>query len=247
MVIDDELAGRLPPGLALAWGFTPPAGRRGPRPGFTIAQIVEAAVGLADTEGFAALSMPKIAKRLSITANALYRYVNSKEELLVLIAEAAWGPPPDSLRRDTHWRKAVTEWVLAILDRYLTHPWLLDMPVRGTPATPNLLRWLETFMECMADCGLTESDIIGCALLLDGYTRSTAHLARDLRESMIQPAHRAATAEFLQPLLRDRGFPLMSAAMASQHPEEDRVDDTDIEFGLKRILDGIEVLISTKH
>jgi AcrR family transcriptional regulator len=60
--------------------------------------IVAVAVELADESGFPAISMPKIASRLGVTANAPYRYVASKEELVVLMADAGWGSPevPDA-------------------------------------------------------------------------------------------------------------------------------------------------------
>ncbi|MGP3957088.1 TetR/AcrR family transcriptional regulator [Nonomuraea sp. 3N208] len=108
---DDKGQADLPPGIALAWGLNP-AGpnkgtrRRGPKPAHSVERIVEVAIEVADTEGFAGLSMPKIAGCLGITANALYRYVRSKEELLVLLAEAGWGPPPESVRQAANWRAA---------------------------------------------------------------------------------------------------------------------------------------------
>lgn len=247
VMIDDTVRQRLPPGLAMAWGFTPPARRRGPKPAHSVERIVEAAVELADADGFAPLSMPKIARRLGITANALYRYVSSKDELLVLLAEAGWGPPPDSLSRAGHWRPAATAWVHAIIDRYRVHPWLLDLPTRGAPVTPNLLRWLEALLESMSDNGLTNQDLLGCAVLLDGYARGTATLARDLHDSNAPPVQSAAVAEFLQPLLRDRGFPHVAAIMAIGDYEDDDLDDTDIEFGLGRILDGIDVLVASRN
>ncbi|MDI5979015.1 TetR/AcrR family transcriptional regulator [Amycolatopsis magusensis] len=232
----------LPPGTALAWGHTA-APRRGPKPAYSVEQIVEAAVAQADAEGFEALSMPAIAKRLGITANALYRYLRSKEELLVLAAEAGWGLPPEPLTGD--WRTAVTTWAHALLERCRLHPWLLEVPVRGGPTTPNLLRWLEVFLEAMADSGLSDRDALGCATLVDGWARSTAALLRDIRASASdeQPA---ALNEFLQPRLRERGYPRVAAVLGGDYGE-DGMQDTDVEFGLDRILDGIEALVAQRR
>ncbi|MBN6041902.1 TetR/AcrR family transcriptional regulator [Amycolatopsis sp. 195334CR] len=229
----------LPPGTALAWGYTP-APRRGPKPAYTVAQIVDAAIAQADAEGFDGLSMPAIAKRLGITANALYRYLRSKEELLVLAAEAGWGPPPEPLTGD--WRTAVTTWAHAQLDRCRRHPWLIELPVRGGPTTPNMLRWLEVFLEAMADTGLAAEDVLGCVLLVDGWVRSTAALVRDVRES-----EQEALNEFLQPLLRERGYPRVAEVLSGADYGEEGMRDTDVEFGLNRILDGIEALIDQRR
>lgn len=235
---DDEL---LPPGTALAWGHTA-APRRGPKPGWSVEQIVNAAIAQADAEGYAALSMPSIAKRLGITANALYRYIRSKEELLVLVAEASWGPPPEPLPDD--WRAAVTAWARALLERCHRHPWLIELPVRGGPTTPNMLRWLEVFLAGMADTGLNISDKLGCASLVDGWVRSTAALLRDVHAG--SPERTQALSEFLQPRLQDRGYPRVAAVFAGENYGEDGMQESDVEFGLERILDGIEVLIARR-
>jgi AcrR family transcriptional regulator len=156
----------LPPGLALAWGV-PPEPRRGPKPAYSVERIVAVAVELADESGFPALSMPKIASRLGVTANALYRYVASEEELVVLLADAGWGPPEAPAQRG-HWRAGVTSWVRAFVARTRVHPWLLDIPVRGVPLTPNVLSWLEVLLDALTDTGLDPADKLACATLLDG-------------------------------------------------------------------------------
>lgn len=239
------MTAQLPPGLELAWGITPAPGRRGPKPAHSVDQIVETAVRLADDEGFAAASLPKIAKALGITANALYRYIDSKEELLVLLAEAGWGPPPPQLAQAQPWRPACTGWVHAVGERYRAHPWLLDMPVRGAPATPNLLGWLEVLLNSLADTGLGNHDMLGCAILLEGYARSMASLTRNINESTAAPVQSAAVAAFLQPRLNDR-FPQVAAIMLAgdyQDEEEPTELKEDVEFGLTRILDGIAAMI----
>jgi AcrR family transcriptional regulator len=239
----------LPPGLALAWGVAPgPApGRRGPKPAHSVAGIVEAAVALADAEGFGALSMPNIARRLGITANALYRYVSGRDEVLVLLAEAGWGPPPESVRRAGNWRDAVTGWVHAQIDRCTVHPWLLDLPIRGAPSTPNLVGWLEVLLEAMAGTGLRNRELLGCAVLLDGYARSTAMLARNLRESTAPQVQ--SMSAFLPEMLRERGFRRVAAMYgAGDYLDDERNDPAEvgIDFGLDRVLDGIEILVARR-
>lgn len=235
----------LPPGLALAWGVTSP-GRRGPKPAHSVEEIVEAAVELADTYGIDAISLPKLAASIGVTANALYRYVSSKDELLVLVREAGWGMPPESIRRAGNWREGAIAWTHAVLDGYRVKPWLLDIPVPGAPMTPHLLRWLETLLESMADTGLSSQDRLGCALLLDGYAYSTASLIRKLRAAATQPVQSAAVYEFLLPRLRAQGFPVLAAMLSEgAYDDSDRPTAGNVDFGLQRILEGIEVLIQT--
>jgi AcrR family transcriptional regulator len=239
IMLDSENARALPPGLALAWGVTP-ANRRGPKPAHSISQIVEAAMDLADTDGLAAASMPNIAAQLGFTTNALYRYVNSKEELTVLLADAGWGPPPDDLGRVGDWRAKAREWTHAAIDRYRTRTWLLDIPLRGAAATPNMLRWMEILLQALAGAGLAEDDLLGCALLLDGFARSTAARSRGQADGDLSTERIAATQAFLEPLLTTPTYPIVAAMVAQGR----FWDLSEVDFGVDRLLAGIDALVS---
>lgn len=232
----------LPPGLALAWGLPAKTSKLGRPPSQSVEQVVEAAIELADAEGFAALSMPKLARKLGLTANAIYRYVRSRDELLVLVAEAGWGPAPDLVSGAGRWRTAATTWTQAMIDRCDVHPWLVDLPVRGAPMTPNLLRWTEVVLESLTGAGLSPKEAIQCALLLDVYARRVAGMRRDLRQSSAGSVKSTAVRDFLLPLLREHGYPIVAALMVGDDYSDD-IDDSDVTFGLTRILDGIEGLL----
>ncbi|HZX07701.1 helix-turn-helix domain-containing protein [Kribbella sp.] len=236
----------LPPGLVLAWGLPAKAHRLGRKPTQSVEQIVEAALELADADGFAALSMPKIAQKLGLTANAIYRYVRSRDELLVLLGDAAWGPAPDGVADAQHWRVAATVWTQAMVDRCDVHPWLCDLPIRGAPMTPNLLGWTEAILKALTRAGLSPSESLSCALLLDGYARRTASARRDVRDSTTTSVRPEAVARFLEPRLRELGYSTLAALMAGDQ-YSDEVHEADVTFGLDRILDGIDVLITQKQ
>ncbi|GAA2152708.1 TetR/AcrR family transcriptional regulator [Actinomadura napierensis] len=232
----------LPPGVALAWGLPGKTGRLGRTPSRSVEQVVEAAVDLADADGFAALSMPKLAKKLGLTANAIYRYVRSRDELLVLVAEAGWGPAPDLESDAGRWRTAATAWTQAMIDRCDVHPWLVDLPARGAPLTPNLLRWTEVILQTFTGAGLDPKEAIQCALLLDLYARRIAGVRRDLRQNGADSVQSTAVQEFLLPLLHEHGYPIVASLMVGSD-YSDVIDDSDVTFGLTRILDGIDGLL----
>lgn len=235
---------QLPPGLVLAWGLPAKSNRLGRKPTQSVEQIVDAALELADADGFAALSMPKIAQKLGLTANAIYRYVRSRDELLVLLADAAWGPAPVLDVAD--WRAAATAWTQAMVDRCDVHPWLCDLPIRGAPMTPNLLGWAEAILKALTGAGLSPTESLSCALLLDGYARRTAVARRDVRDSTTTSVEPAAVARFLEPRLHELGYSILASLMAGNQ-YTDEVHDDDVTFGLTRILDGIAVLIAQKQ
>ena len=87
----------LPAEIALLWGLRE-APRRGRKPSLTVQDVTRAAIEVADAEGLGAVSMARVAKQLGNSTMALYRYVESKESLLKLMADAALDEPdPDAV------------------------------------------------------------------------------------------------------------------------------------------------------
>jgi AcrR family transcriptional regulator len=235
-----EDRGELPPGLALSWGVLP-VQRRGPKPALSIEQIVATGIEFGDRDGFEAISLQRIAAHLGVTTNAMYRYVRSKEELIVLVHDKAVGLPPEL---PSGWRPAAIAWVNAQVELYAERPWLLDVPIRGAPVTPNQLRWVEAMLTALAGTGLSQHDNLGCLMLLSGYVRNYAGLARQLGSSADTPVQAEQVGRFLVPRLIEGGYPTLTSVYLNQE-YEDGLDD-DLEFGLARILDGIEVLIAKR-
>ncbi|MEV0290224.1 MULTISPECIES: TetR/AcrR family transcriptional regulator [unclassified Kribbella] len=232
--------GELPPGLALSWGVLP-VQRRGPKPGLSVDRIVDTGIEFGDRDGFEAISLQRIAAHLGVTTNAMYRYVRSKDELIVLVHEKAIGTPPEL---PTDWRAAATTWVQAQVDRFAERPWLLDVPIRGAPVTPNMLRWVEVMLQALAGTGLSQHDNLGCLLLLNGFAHNYASMVRQLSAGDNTPVQAEEVGRFLVPRLAEGNYPMLLALYTNQE-YEDGVDD-DFEFGLTRILDGIQVLIDAK-
>jgi AcrR family transcriptional regulator len=229
----------LPPGLALSWGVHP-VQRRGPKPGLSVEQIVDTGIEFGDSQGFEAISLQKIAAQLGVSTNAMYRYVRSKDELIVLVHDKAIGAPPEL---PSGWREAASAWVHAQVERFTERPWLLDVPIRGAPVTPNSLRWVEVMLQALESTGLSMHDNLGCLLLLNGFAQNYASLVRQLGASDDVPVQAEAVGRFLVPRLVEGDYPMLTALYTNQE-YEDGIDD-DLEFGLTRILDGIEVLINS--
>ncbi|WP_291415911.1 TetR/AcrR family transcriptional regulator C-terminal domain-containing protein [Actinophytocola sp.] len=98
-------------------------------------------------------------------------------------------------------------------------------------------------MTVLSGAGLAEEDWLSSAILLDGYARTTAALARDLDESPATPVQSAEVTGFLHPLLSERDFPVL-AAMPAARQYADSSPEPDISYGLDRILDGLEARIA---
>jgi AcrR family transcriptional regulator len=229
-------ANALPEPLRQVWGAAPPS-RAGRRPGLTIAQIVDAAIELADADGLAASSMPKIAAHLGVGTMSLYRYVTAKNDLLTLMLDAATGPVPGDAPTGQPWRRLLTYYATRGMDRYQRHPWMLDVPIEGFPQTPHLLSWLELGLAALAGTGLTDQQRLGSMLLLDSHVNATARLAR--------AGTRAATRRSEPPaeLMDPAGYPALIRMINAGVLRDDALGDYGFEFGLGRILAGIELLM----
>ena len=119
-----------PQALLQAWGLASPP-RRGPKARFELADVVSAAVELADDAGLDAVTLSELARRLGLTTTGLYRYVDSKDVLDELVVDAALGPAPHP--RAGRARAGIRELSDALWSRYETHQWLAVRPVVRAP------------------------------------------------------------------------------------------------------------------
>ncbi|MGX1886438.1 TetR/AcrR family transcriptional regulator C-terminal domain-containing protein [Streptomyces sp. NPDC055287] len=237
----------LPASLELAWGLRErPA--KGPKPGLSLERIVGAAVAVAAADGLAAVSMGRVAKELGASTMSLYRYVGAKDELYVLMMEAALGAPPAPPEPGTAWREALTRWAWAQREVLRRNLWALRIPTSGPPLTPNSVAWMEQGLAALAGTGIGEGEKISVILLVNGFVRQEAQLMADLA------AANARTGATTEEVLGRYGRTLAKLADPLRYPAVARVlesgvmeqpDDPDFEFvfGLERVLDGVEALV----
>lgn len=244
----------VPVALRRLWGLSV-ASRLGRPAELDVAQVVSTAVDLADRDGLAGATLPKVAAALGYTTMSLYRYIGSKDELLVLMADAGTGEPPTIAAPD--WRTGLRQWAREL--RLLDHrrPWLARIPTSGPPAGPHRIAWMETGLGVLRGTGLDWAAKVGVLTLLSGYVRHTTLLAQDLATGREGTGLAQAQAEerygrSLLALIDPDRFPETAKLFASGvfaapalHDLDDPTADPDFVFGLERILDGIEVALST--
>lgn len=194
--------------------------------------------------------MGRIAKELGASTMALYRYVASKDDVLELMVDTALGPPPE-LPAGCPWRTAVRLWAEGMRDRYRAHPWALRVPITGPPLGPNNVRWLEFGLSTLAGTAVAEQHKVSIVLLVSGFVRNEETLTTDIL------THVAATgqpppdyAAQLRRLIDPARFPAVHRALKAGALDDADPDDigmdAEFEFGLERILDGIEVLVKAE-
>lgn len=245
----------LPPTIAKAWGLDGPRGR-GPRPALSLDRVVDAALGVARTEGLAAVSMARVAAVLGVSTMGLYRYVSGKDELLTLMVDRAWGPPPVPDAQTVGWRPRLEHWVRALHAAAVADAWVTAVPITSAPATPQQVAWMDACFAALDGTGLTYPERASVLLLVTGYVRNQAALGASLAAAATtDPEALALMRDYSRVLARvadPARFPALAAAVAAgafddpEGTQEAGEVDTEFLFGLERILDGIEVLVRAR-
>jgi len=234
----------LPASIELAWGLGERP-RRGPKPGLTLERIVAAGIKVAMTDGLGSVSMGRVAAELGGSTMSLYRYVAAKGDLLILMVDTALGRPPAGDPAAGGWRAGLTRWSVGVRAAYRRHPWALRVPITTPPLGPNNVAWLDNALQCLDGTPLAEQQKLSAVLLLSGFVRNDAILTTDLAASaaggQVMPGYGAAVSR----LIGDQAFPALRRAIASGSLDDDDDIDAEFDFGLARILDGLDVLITS--
>ncbi|WP_345761566.1 TetR/AcrR family transcriptional regulator [Diaminobutyricibacter sp. McL0608] len=248
----DAVEDALPRAVALSWGVAERP-QRGPKRELSIERIVDAAIEIADAEGLSAVSMSRVAASLGFTTMSLYRYLTSKDDLLLLMQEAVCAVPIPSEDDDSDWRQGMRDWVAVSMGVISAHPWFVDIPISGIPMTPNNLAVLDWGLRIMKDLPLSDLEKMSTALLLASYSRAFGIVERDVAraaeqngaDSVTGEAFAGALAELVTPERFPYLGPLVTSGAYTAPPGEDGQDD--FAFGLERILDGIEKYVDARN
>jgi AcrR family transcriptional regulator len=215
------------------------AGRRGPKPRLSGHRIIDEAIALADTEGLDAVSMQRIGECLGVTKMALYRHIGGKAELLALMLDIAMGPPQIVEDPTKGWRAALTEWAQAAYHTFAKHPWALQIAVGPRVFGPNELAWTEHGLRTLTATALPPAERLDALALISGHVRALVqqsfdNAGRRITDTESRIRHTMAsviTAHAQQ-------YPAVAEALGPGAPA-DQIDNA-LNFGLARILDGIE-------
>ncbi|WP_243232684.1 TetR/AcrR family transcriptional regulator [Microbacterium sp. CIAB417] len=242
---DEELP-ELPRGIALAWGVAANP-QRGPKREMSVERIVDAAVELADAEGIGAVSMAAVAAKLGFTPMSLYRYVSAKDDLLLLMQEQATGLPPEDHREHEGWRNRLRALSEAQVLIYLRHPWILSLPITGSPITPNSSAWIDAGLEALAETPLSETERLAVALAMTGHARWYGMVLAGYSEESRRTGLTAEEVSMQEAELFDR------VIAAEEFPHLRRAIDAGVfttsddpfRFAMERVLDGVGMYIDS--
>ncbi|NES13417.1 TetR/AcrR family transcriptional regulator [Micromonospora sp. PPF5-17] len=199
--------------------------------------IVAAAGALADAGGLDAVTLRGVAARLDVLPMRLYRHLDSWDDLLDLLADAACGeielPDPPS----GDWRDRLRALAAATVAVARRHPWYVPLLGSRPPYGPNGLAYQEWLFAALDRPGLAPDTLMHAANAFLGYLVGQLHLEL-LRVPAGATAH-VPPEEQLRYLARavgDGRHPAL-ARLFAQGRQLDAVEAFDA--GLEIVLDGI--------
>jgi AcrR family transcriptional regulator len=233
--VDDEVE-------PLVWFRREPASRRSAH---SRADIAFAAVEIADSEGFEAVSMRRVAERLGAGTMTLYHYVRNKDELVTLMSDAVMADvlvPEAELSED--WRTAVTQIATRTREAFAAHHWIFERMGDGRPG-PNGMRHFEQSLQAVAGLGLDKEQTFEVIGQIDDYVFGYA-----LREVQEAEEHERGwppeVVDFFKRELATGAYPRITEFFGDdfdasfEHVVEFMAESNRFDRGLARLLDGIE-------
>ena len=212
---------------------------RGPVPAHDRAEIAAAAIELADAGGLDAVSMRKVAAALGAGAASLYRYVETRDELLELMSDTVGGQLELSRRPTGDWRADLLILAHEIRRVYRLHPWMLDVSPGAAALGPNAVNYLEHALEILHEVAVSarvKMEIIAMINgLVGGFVRT------ELAVGTNTSAWALGQAEFLGAVVRAGQHPHLAATMQDLTPTPDGNEGTDdlLDRVLPRVITGL--------
>jgi AcrR family transcriptional regulator len=228
------------------WERPEPGSRR---PRHTREQIANAALAIADREGFDAVSMRRVASELGAGTMTLYHYVRNKDELVDLMDDAIMGEvliPAGELPKT--WREAIAAIARRSRAVFLRHPWALQA-LDGARGGPNGMRHFEQSLAAVASLDIDARAKFELIAMVDDYVFGFVFRAGAAAAAFEATGHEEIIEELLphfEAQIRSGEYPHIEALFAGGDVRETwqlvvqtMIAESRFELGLERLLDGI--------
>lgn len=230
------------------------------RPRFNREQITVAVLKIADSEGFEAVTMKRIAEELDCGTMTLYYYVRTKADIVALMHDAILAEilvpqlPAD-------WREAVRAIAQRTRAVLLAHPWSV-VSFNDAQFGPNAMRHVEQSLAALDALDIGRAEKLAFWGIVDDYVfgsalRAVASLSRMaageknpilLADAMAFTGQQLATGQFPRLASFDRKRPLQDQFTHGKKANLHRtaVLAAQFERGLNAILDGLMLSVNLR-
>lgn len=217
-------------------------------------RIVRTAIEIADVEGLPALSMRGVAARLGTAAMSPYRYVNGKDDLVLLMADAVLGELTWPRRPPAHWRAGLEQGARALWAVHRAHPWLAQIgPLTRPLMLPNLMAYSDWMLSALDGHGLDATTMLDVNVLLYSHVQGVAvQLEREVQAQSVTGVSEEewmdAQAPALAALMGSGDYPTLGRVLGEvgETGYDLRLDEL-FEMGLRSMLDGLAALVDGRQ
>ncbi|ROO88871.1 TetR family transcriptional regulator [Actinocorallia herbida] len=219
----------------------PARSTRGPNPSLTLERIARASVALADAEGLDALTMRRLAKELGTGTMSLYRYVESKDDLLDIMKDIVLTEIPRPAHPD--WRTGLGWLAHQIRAQTHRHPWLAQTDAPFLFLSPHGIEYVEYLYGIIDGLGLSADAMMNAVSTVVAYAtgavrQELASARRAADAGVTEGEWMRAHGPYLATLLATGRYPLMKRVVLEADtphlsPEEG------FEQGLQGVLDAV--------
>jgi AcrR family transcriptional regulator len=204
-------------------------------------RVLRAAVELADEHGLRALTMRRLAEELGAEAMSLYYHVAKKEDVLDGIVDVVAQEITDAVARlspDEDWKPAVRSRILTAREVFLRHRWAPELFETRSSKSLAVLYYYDALVGRLHAGGFSY-DLIHHAL------HALGSRALGFSQELFDPA--AGDSTDVPPELAGRLPNLVGMLSEIAHDDPASTlgwcdDQTEFEFGLDLILDGLDRL-----
>ncbi|MDP4501334.1 GntR family transcriptional regulator [Nonomuraea turcica] len=211
-------------------------------------RIVRAAIELADAEGLPDVTMRAIADRLGMATMSLYRHVGSKDDLILLMVDAAIEDFPLPAERPPGWWAAFETTARLQWAAYRAHPWMAGITSLFRPLpSAGLIKHTEWVMAALAGTHLDATTKMNLHILLYSHVQgigANLELERRARAAtgLTDEEWLSGQDDRMRAISQSGGYPAFTELMA-ELGDFDLDLDRLFEFGLGRLLDGFAKMI----
>jgi AcrR family transcriptional regulator len=205
-------------------------------------RIIDAAVRLIDQYGLRQLTMRRLGSHLGVEGMALYHYIPGRESLLDGVVETVVDnlhDDPDLKLVGSDWPDYLRRLALAVRRTAFAHPEVFPLIASRPTTTPwtrpplRSLRWTETFLRAMTDCGLSGGTAIVIYRSWSGFL--LGHLLLDLSVRDVAAAGQEHDQALPLPVPDVIEYPLLAGLDPALLRENSADFERDLELLLRRL------------
>jgi AcrR family transcriptional regulator len=232
---------------ASVWSRERPAAP--PRETLSRGQIVQAALEMLDADGLAGLSMRKLGAKLNAGATSLYWHVQTKDDLLELVADEVYSEIDVPGAELAGWRSAVTLFGHSFRAAILRHPWFTEIATTTPSLGPNAISLSGRLYAVLRTAGFTGLDVdmamgvvityvLGVTSAETSWRAAIARSGQSMREWIDD-----ATAKAVE-VSRDNAE-IQESLRARRGADPELLQERMFTFGLECVLDGFAARVGS--